>query len=70
VRQTYSDGSVVDWTGAETSDTPAPQVEFKSSLGGGGGSNTLAIIALVVGVLALVVAFVGLLAGGGKRTVT
>ena len=69
VRQTYSDGSVVDWTGAESSDTPAPQVEFKSSLGGGGGSNTLAIIALVVGVLALVVAFVGLLAGGGKRAV-
>lgn len=66
VRQTYSDGSVVDWTGAESSDTPAPQVEFKSSLGGGG-SSTLAIIALVVGVFALVVAFIGLFAGGGRR---
>jgi uncharacterized protein YcnI len=66
VRQTYSDGSVVDWTGAESSDTPAPQVEFKSSLGGGG-SSTLAIIALVVGVFALVIAFIGLFAGGGRR---
>ncbi|OLE01312.1 MAG: hypothetical protein AUG91_02000 [Actinobacteria bacterium 13_1_20CM_4_69_9] len=68
VRQTYSDGSVVDWSGAESSDTPAPQVEFKSSLGGGG-SNTLAIVALVVGVVALVVAFITLFAGGGRRAV-
>src|SRR5215468_6896359 len=67
VRQTYSDGSVVDWTGPESSDTPAPQVEAKSSLGGGG-SSTLAIIALVVGVFALVVAFIGLFTGGGKRS--
>ena len=68
VRQTYSDGSVVDWTGPESSDTPAPQVEFKSSLGGGG-SDLLAIIALVVGVVALVVACVTLFAGGGRRAV-
>jgi uncharacterized protein YcnI len=68
VRQTYSDGSVVDWTGPESSDTPSPQVEVKSSLGGGGG-NTLAIIALVVGVLALVVAGIGLFTGGGRRAV-
>jgi uncharacterized protein YcnI len=68
VRQTYSDGSVVDWSGPESSDTPAPQVDFKSSLGGGG-SNTLAIVALVVGVLALVVAVIGLIGGGGRRAV-
>jgi uncharacterized protein YcnI len=68
VRQTYSDGSVVDWSGPESSDTPAPQVEAKSSFGGGG-SNTLAIVALVVGVVALVVAFVGLFAGAGRRAV-
>jgi uncharacterized protein YcnI len=68
VRQTYSDGSVVDWTGPESSDTPAPQVEAKSSLGGGG-SSTLAIIALVVGVVALVVAFITLFTGGGRRAV-
>jgi uncharacterized protein YcnI len=67
VRQTYSDGSVVDWSGPESSDTPAPTVEFKSSLGGGG-SSTLAIIALVVGVVALLVAFIGLFTGGGRRS--
>jgi uncharacterized protein YcnI len=69
VRQTYSDGSVVDWSGPESSDTPAPQVEFKSSLGGGGGSSALAIVALVVGIVALVVACITLFAGGGRRSV-
>lgn len=70
VRQTYSDGTVVDWSGPESSDTPAPTVESKSSLGGGGGSNTLAIIALAVGALALVVAAVGLLGRAGGRSLT
>jgi uncharacterized protein YcnI len=69
VRQTYSDGSVVDWTGPESSDTPAPTIEAKSSLGGGGG-NTLAIVALAVGGLALVTALGGLLAGSGRRAIT
>src|SRR5262249_21642664 len=69
VRQRYSDGSVVDWAGPESSDTPAPQVELKSSFGGGSSNNTLAIIALVVGVLALVVAFITLFTGGGRRAV-
>ena len=67
VRQTYSDGTVVDWTGPESSDTPAPNVEAKSSLGGGGGSNTLAIVALALGVLALVVAVSGLVGRSGRR---
>jgi uncharacterized protein YcnI len=67
VRQIYSDGSVVDWSGPESSDSPAPTVEFASSFGGGG-SNTLAIVALAVGIVALVVAGIGLLAGGGKRS--
>jgi uncharacterized protein YcnI len=67
VRQTYSDGSVVDWSGPESSDTPAPTVEVKSSLGGSG-SDTLAIVALVVGVIALVVAGAALLALSGKRS--
>jgi uncharacterized protein YcnI len=70
VRQTYSDGSVVDWSGPESSDTPAPTVEFKSSLGGGGSSSTLAIVALVVAVFALLVAFIGLFTGGGRRSLT
>jgi uncharacterized protein YcnI len=69
VRQTYSDGSVVDWTGPESSDTPAPVVQMKSSLGGGG-SNTLAIIALAVGVLAALIALAGLLTRSGRRALT
>ena len=68
VRQTYSDGTVVDWAGPESSDTPAPQVELKSSLGGGG-SSTLAIIAIAVGAVALAVGLLGLLSGGGRRTI-
>jgi uncharacterized protein YcnI len=68
VRQTYSDGTVVDWSGPESSDTPAPRIEAKSSLGGGGGGNTLAIVALAVGVLALVAALAALFARAGRRT--
>ena len=62
VRQTYSDGSIVDWSGPESSDTPAPRVEAKSSLGGGG-SSTLDIVALALAAVALVIAVVGLAAG-------
>jgi uncharacterized protein YcnI len=68
VRQTYSDGTVVDWSGPESSDTPSPSIEAKASLGGGGGSNTLAIVALAVGVLALVAAVAMLFARAGRRT--
>jgi uncharacterized protein YcnI len=65
VRQTYSDGSVVDWAGPESSDTPAPRVEAVSSFGGGG-SSTLDIVAIVVAAVALGLAVLGLL--GGKRS--
>src|SRR5205814_6685719 len=61
VRQTYSDGSVVDWSGPESSDTPAPTIDAKSSLGGGG-TSTLAIVALALAAVALVVGLVGLVA--------
>jgi uncharacterized protein YcnI len=66
VRQTYSNGKVVDWSGPESSDAPAPTVVAVSSLGGGG-SSTLAIVALALGALALVVAFAGLFLRGGGR---
>jgi uncharacterized protein YcnI len=56
VEQTYSDGSIVDWAGPESAPAPAPSIEAKSSLGGGGVS-VLTIIALIVGLL-------GLAAGG------
>jgi uncharacterized protein YcnI len=67
VRQTYADGSVVDWSGPESSDTPAPTLEAKSSLGGGS-SSTLALIALIVGAIGVAVGLLALLAGG-KRAV-
>ncbi len=56
VEQTYSDGSIVDWAGSESSAAPAPTIQAESSLGGGG-ISALTIVALVIGVL-------GLLAGG------
>jgi uncharacterized protein YcnI len=71
VRQTYSDGSVVDWNGPESSDTPAPVVEAQSSLGGGSSSgSTLAIIAIIVGAIAVVLALVALLGRRGSRPLT
>lgn len=66
IEQTYSDGSVVDWAGPESSDAPAPTIEAKSSIGGGG-TSTLTIVALAVGAVALVVAIVALVARGGSR---
>jgi uncharacterized protein YcnI len=65
VRQTYSDGSVVDWSGPESSDAPAPLVESRSSFGGGG--STLALVGVILGGVALVVGLVALVAGGGRR---
>jgi len=65
VRQTYSDGSVVDWSGPESSDTPAPHVESVASLRGGS-SSTLEIIALALAGLALLVAVVGLVSRGNR----
>ena len=68
VRQTYADGSVVDWNGPESSDEPAPTVESVGSFGGGGGGSTLAIVALVVGALGLLVGVLSL--AGGRRPLT
>jgi uncharacterized protein YcnI len=65
VRQTYADGSVVDWSGPESSDTPAPTVEAKASFGGSS-SSTLALIALVVGAIGVAVGVLALLAGGRR----
>ena len=66
VRQTYSDGSIVDWTGPESSESPAPTIEAASSLGGsGGGTSTLTIVALIVGVLGVAVGGFALVSGGG-----
>ena len=66
VQQTYSDGSIVNWSGPESSDAPSPTVEAKSSLGGGGNS-TLSVVAIALGAIGIVLGAVALLAGGGKR---
>ena len=66
VRQTYSDGSVVMWSGDESSDTPAAHVTASAEQSGSGGgsdsSKTIAIVALIVGALGLLVGGAGLVA--------
>jgi uncharacterized protein YcnI len=66
VSQTYSDDSVVNWSGPPDADEPAPVVEAKSSLDGGG-SSTLALIALILAGLAILVGLGGLAAGRGRQ---
>jgi len=61
VRQTYANGKVVDWTGPESSDTPAPTVEAKDSLGGS--SSLLPIIALVLAAVGVVLGLVAIFSG-------
>ena len=67
VRQTYSNGKVVDWSGSESSDTPAPTIEAVSDLGGGS-SSTLTIVALIVGAIGVVLGIVGLATRGRPLT--
>ena len=62
VRQTYSSGKVVDWTGSESSDTPAPTIEAVSSFGGS--SSTLSIVALIVGGIGVLLGIVALTTRG------
>jgi uncharacterized protein YcnI len=64
VEQTYSDGSIVDWSGSEASAAPAPTIQAVSSMGGSSGS-TLGIIGIALGAIALIVAGAGLLLRGG-----
>ncbi len=66
VEQTYSDGSIVNWSGSESSAAPAPTIQAVSSLGGGGVS-ILTIIALVVGVLGLLAGGFALVGGSKER---
>jgi len=66
VRQTYSNGKVVDWTGSESSDTPAPTIEAVSSFGGS--SSTLTIVALVVGGIGVLLGIAGLATRGRPLT--
>lgn len=67
VQQTYSDGSIVDWAGPESSAAPAPTLDVKDSLGGGGVS-ILTIVALVLGALGVLVGGFALLGGSRERS--
>lgn len=70
VTQTYSDKSIVNWSDPETGADPAPTIQAKSSLGGGG-TPLLTIVALVIGALGVLIGGIALVAGGsgggGKR---
>jgi uncharacterized protein YcnI len=67
VRQTYSDGSVVDWNGPESSDDPSPTIDVRSSLGGGGGSSTLDVIAIVLAGIAIGIGVLAVVVRGGRE---
>jgi uncharacterized protein YcnI len=67
VQQTYSDGSIVNWSGSESSEAPAPTIQAVSSLdggGGGGGVSVLSIVAIVLAALALAASIVALVGRG------
>jgi uncharacterized protein YcnI len=71
VEQTYTDGSIVNWTGSDHSEAPAPTIEVVSSLGaaggsGGGGNTALEIVAIVLSALALLGAGLALASRGGE----
>jgi uncharacterized protein YcnI len=65
VKQTYSDGSVVEWSGPESSDAPAPVVKAVSSFGSG--TSALTWVALAVGVVGVVLGGIALLARSGRE---
>jgi uncharacterized protein YcnI len=66
VQQTYSDGSIVEWSDPESGADPAPSIEAKSSLGGGAGTSTLSIVALVVGAVGVLLGGLALVSRSGR----
>jgi uncharacterized protein YcnI len=66
VKQTYSDGSIVEWSGPKSSESPAPVLEAVSSFGGGG-TSTLTWVALALAAVGIVLGATGLLARSGRE---
>jgi hypothetical protein len=66
VKQTYADGKVADWSGAESSEEPAPVLKAVDELGGDGGSDTTGTIALVIAILAALLGAAALARRGGR----
>ena len=64
VQQTYSDGSIVNWSGPESSAAPAPTIQAVASVDGGG-TSTLTIVALILAVLGLAAGLFALAGGRG-----
>jgi uncharacterized protein YcnI len=64
VQQTYSDGSIVDWSGPETAAAPAPTIKVVSSVGGS--TSTLTIVALVLGAVGILLGGIALFSRGGR----
>ncbi|HEX4518676.1 MAG TPA: DUF1775 domain-containing protein [Gaiellaceae bacterium] len=64
VQQTYSDNEIVNWSDPESGANPAPTIQAKASLGGGG-TSALTIVALVVGAVGVILGIVALVSGGG-----
>jgi uncharacterized protein YcnI len=65
VQQTYSDGSIVDWSGPESAAAPAPTITVVSSISGGG-TSTLTVVALVLGALGILIGGIALFSRGGR----
>jgi uncharacterized protein YcnI len=76
VQQTYSDGSIVNWTGSESSADPAPTIDVISGTGGGGGgggggTSAIDIVAVILAALALAASALALVGRGqGGRPLT
>jgi uncharacterized protein YcnI len=66
VEQTYSDGSIVNWSDPETGADPAPTIQVVSSISGSG-TSTLTIVALALGAVAVLVGGMALLSRGSGR---
>ncbi len=67
VQQTYSDGSIVDWSGPESSEAPAPTIDVVDSVSGsGGGTPALTWVALALGALGLIAGGIALFSRGGR----
>ena len=66
VEQTYSDGSIVNWSGPESSAAPAPTIDVVSSVGGSSSTSTLTWVALILGALGLIVGGIALFSRGGR----
>ena len=66
VQQTYSDGSIVNWSEPESGENPAPTIQTVDSIGGGG-TSTLEIVALVLGAVGVLLGGFALISRGSRN---